>query len=68
MHKNRLHFEMKNKKVVDPITGKLRYPAHNRRYTKALTMREYVIDTDLQGARCYSIMEALPPSSTSSLL
>ena len=31
-HKNRLHFEMKNKKVVDPITGKLRYPAHNRRY------------------------------------
>jgi hypothetical protein len=48
-HKNRLHFEMKNKKVVDPITGKLRYPAHNRRYTKALTMREYVIDTDLQG-------------------
>jgi hypothetical protein len=48
-HKNRLHFEMKNKRVVDPITGKLRYPAHNRRYTKALTMREYVIDTDLEG-------------------
>lgn len=42
-------FRMRGKDIVDPKTARLRCPAHNRRYTKALTMREYVVDTDLNG-------------------
>jgi hypothetical protein len=35
--------------VIDPKTGCLRLPAHNRRYTKVLSMREYAVDTQLNG-------------------
>jgi hypothetical protein len=37
--------------VIDPKTSRLKLPAHNRRYTKALTMREYVVDTSLNGTK-----------------
>jgi hypothetical protein len=46
-HKNRFTFKGGN--VVDRKSSQLKYPAHNRRYTKALTMREYAIDTHLKG-------------------
>jgi hypothetical protein len=45
-HRNRFTFKCN---VIDRKSGKLKYPAHNRRYTEALTMREYAIDTHLAG-------------------
>jgi hypothetical protein len=47
-HKNQFSF---HEKVIDPKSGRLKRPAHNRRYTKALTMREYVVDTHLKGSK-----------------
>jgi hypothetical protein len=45
-HKNRFAF---HPSVIERRSGLLRHPAHNRRYTTVLTMREYTIDTHLQG-------------------
>jgi hypothetical protein len=36
--------------VIDPKTDCLRLPAHNRRYAKVLSMREYAVDTCLNGS------------------
>jgi hypothetical protein len=37
--------------VVDSKTGLLKLPAHNRRYMKVLSMREYVVDTSSNGGK-----------------
>ncbi len=37
-------------KVIDPNTSRLKLPAHNRRYAKVLSMREYEVDTHLNGS------------------
>jgi hypothetical protein len=37
--------------VIGPKTGRLKFPAHNRRYAKVLGMREYVVDTHLNGTK-----------------
>ncbi|MGJ4888841.1 hypothetical protein ACQR1Y_11635 [Bradyrhizobium sp. HKCCYLRH3099] len=36
--------------VIDPTTGRLKLPAHNRRYAGVLGMREYEIDVHLNGS------------------
>jgi hypothetical protein len=46
-HKNRFSFQSK---VIDQSSGLLKFPAHNRRYSKALSMREYTIDVHLEGS------------------
>src|SRR5437667_2750807 len=37
--------------VMNLNTGRLKLPAHNRRYAKVLSMREYVVDTHLNGTK-----------------
>jgi len=37
--------------VIDPNTGRLKRPAHNRRYATVLNMREYEVDTHLNGSK-----------------
>jgi len=44
-HGNRFSFHSRD---VDKRSGHLKRPAHNRRYTTALTMREYAVDTHLR--------------------
>jgi hypothetical protein len=46
-HKNRFSF---HPAVIDSSSGLLKHSAHNRRYQIALSMREYVIDTNLKGS------------------
>jgi hypothetical protein len=36
--------------VIDSSTGRLKLPAHNRRYARVLSMREYEVDTHLNGS------------------
>jgi len=37
--------------VIDPNTSRLKLPAHNRRYATVLNMREYAVDTHLNGSK-----------------
>jgi hypothetical protein len=37
--------------VIDPNTGLLKLPAHNRRYARVLNMREYGVDTHLDRSK-----------------
>ena len=37
-------------KLIDQHTGRLKIPAHNRRYKRVLHMREYVVDAHLNGS------------------